>query len=183
MLRLIHSDQGLSVKLKRDPSIFLAGPSPRGRGDGFPVDWRDEAFSILEKKDFTGRVFVPRPTSGNANTYDGQIEWELHHLNLADVIMFWVPRKAPDLFGLTTNVEFGLYVKGDKVVYGRPDDALQIRYLDFIGNLFSEIKPMNTLEATIDAAIALANKRAKEGVVPRALRWFKVLQRVMPRWN
>jgi hypothetical protein len=181
MLRTVHSDEGLSIKIDRDPAIFLAGPSPRGRGDGFPSDWRDEAFAILKDRNFTGRVFVPRPSTGNSTTYDGQIEWELHHLGLADVIMFWVPRKAPDMMGITTNAEYGLYVKSDKVVYGRPDDALQIRYLDFIGKKFADITPTNTLESTIDAAIALANKRSKEGLLPRLLRWFKVMWRVMPQ--
>lgn len=180
MLRLIHSDQGLTAPLDK-PSIFLAGPSPRGRGEGFPADWRDEAFKLFEDKGFDGYIFVPRPSTGNSTTYDGQIEWELHHLDLANIIMFWVPRKAPDMMAITTNCEYGLYVKSDKVVYGRPDDALQIRYLDFIGNKFAGINPTNTLEATIDAAMVLASKRSSEGLIPRLLRWFKVMWRVMPR--
>lgn len=177
-----HSDEGLSSRVKGIPSIFLAGPSPRGRGEGFPADWRDEAFKLFEQKEFSGRLFVPRPTTGNAKTYDGQIEWELHHLDLADCIMFWVPRKAPDMLGQTTNVEYGLYLKCDRVVYGRPDDALQIRYLDHIGRKYAKIEPLNSLEATIDAAMVLSYKRAKEGFVPRMLRWFKVLRRVTPRF-
>jgi len=156
MLRLIHSDQGLTGQLDK-PSIFLAGPSPRGRGEGFPADWRDEAFTIFEKKEFDGHLFVPRPTSGNADSYDGQIEWELHHLDSADIIMFWVPRKAPDMMGLTTNIELGMYVKSQKIVYGRPDDALQIRYLDNIYRKFAGLEPTNTLEYTIESAINAAS--------------------------
>lgn len=159
MLRLIHSDQGLTGPLDA-PSIFLAGPSPRGRGEGYPADWRDEAFKIFEQKNFDGYVFVPRPTTGNAKTYDGQIEWELHHLDQADCIMFWVPRKAPDMMGVTTNAEFGMYIKSGRIVYGRPDDALQIRYLDFIGRKYASIEPYSTLETTIDAAITHATWRA-----------------------
>lgn len=155
MLRLIHSDQGLTGSLDA-PSIFLAGPSPRGRGEGFPTDWRDEAFTIFEQKGFDGYVFVPRPTAGNSTNYDGQIEWEIHHLDRADCIMFWVPRQFPSMKGLTTNVEMGLYVKSGRAIYGRPDDAEQIRYLDHIYRKYAGLEPTNLLEATIDAAIAHA---------------------------
>jgi len=164
MCQLIHSDQPWATRLKGVPTIFLAGPSPRGYGEGFPPDWRDEAFPMFEKRNFMGRLFVPRPSNGNSTTYDGQIEWELHHLDLADVIMFWVPRKLPGMEGLTTNCEFGLYVKSGRVVYGRPDDALQIRYLDHIGRKYANLEPYNTLEDTVEAAMFFAEWRAKAHV-------------------
>lgn len=160
MLRFIHSDEGLTKKEPYLPSVFLAGPSPRGRGDGFPLDWRDEAFQYF-KNDFLfnkidGQVFIPRPTAGNSTDYDGQIEWELHHLSMADCIMFWVPRQAPDMLGLTTNIEMGMYVKSGKIIYGRPDNALQIRYLDHIYRKFAGLEPKNTLEDTAKTAIRFA---------------------------
>ncbi len=162
-MHLVHSDQGFSERTKEIPSIFLAGPSPRGYGEGFPPDWRDEAFKLFEQKGYAGRLFVPRPTTGNATNYDGQIEWELHHLDLADVIMFWVPRKYPETKGATTNVEYGLFIRSEphKVVYGRPDDADQIRYLDHLYKKYAAgygIKePTNTLQETVHNAFNLAH--------------------------
>lgn len=160
MLRIIHSDEGLTTKDPDIPSVFLAGPSPRGRGAGFPDDWRDEAFQYFQNdylfNKIDGQLFVPRPTIGNAPSYDGQIEWELHHLSMADVIMFWVPRKAPDMMGLTTNVEFGFTVKTGRIVYGRPDGALQTRYLDHLYKKFKGKDPKTTLEETAQAAMTMA---------------------------
>ncbi len=160
MLRFIHSDEGLTSKDNTIPSVFLAGPSPRGYGIGFPPDWRDDAFQYFEN-DYLfnavgGQVFIPRPTSGNSSNYDGQIEWELHHLAMANCIMFWVPRQAPDMLGLTTNIEFGLTVKNGRIVYGRPDGALQTRYLDHLYKKFKNREPHTTLEETANAAITMA---------------------------
>ena len=108
---------------------------------------------MFEKREFNGRLFIPRPTSGNSTDYDGQIEWELHHLELADCIMFWVPRKKPDMLGLTTNVEYGMWVKNKKIIYGRPDSADQIRYLDHLYNRYLARTPYNDLADTVQASI------------------------------
>lgn len=53
-MHLIYSDSGL---LKKDstPGIFLAGPSPRGYGKGYPKDWRDDAIKIFEELKFKGK--------------------------------------------------------------------------------------------------------------------------------
>lgn len=158
-MNLHFSDQGLTDKLDK-PSIFLAGPSPRGRGEGFPADWRDEAFKIFEQRRFDGYLFVPRPTAGNSTNYDGQIEWELHHLDTADIIMFWVPRKLPGMEGLTTNCEFGLFIKKGNVVYGRPDWADRTRYLDNLYAKYMSKIPFDNLNDTIEAAIREATNNS-----------------------
>lgn len=63
-MHLIYSD---SVLLKKDstPGIFLAGPSPRGYGEGYPKDWRDDAIKIFEELKFKGKIFIPRPSNGH----------------------------------------------------------------------------------------------------------------------
>lgn len=153
---MIHSDEGLSQRLTSTPSIFLAGPSPRGYGDGFPADWRDKAFELFKEMGYDGRLFVPRPTSGNSSDYDGQIEWELHHLDLADIIMFWVPRDLAVLPAFTTNVELGLYVKSGRAVYGRPVEAPKNRYLDHIYKKYTGREPFDNLVDTIADSILRA---------------------------
>lgn len=134
-------------------TIFLAGPSPRTQKIR---DWRDDAFKVFEKAGFDGTLFVPRPEGGNMESYDGQVEWELYHLEKADVIMFWVPRKFPELKGLTTNVEFGLFMKKE-IVYGRPYDAESVKYLDYIYEKFKKRKPNAMLLTTIEEAIKMVS--------------------------
>ena len=58
--------------------------------------------------------------------------WEREALINATVILFWVPRKLPDMSAFTTNVEFGYWLHSGKVVYGRPNDASKIKYLDWL---------------------------------------------------
>jgi hypothetical protein len=152
-MKLIFSDQPLSEKDDK-PSIFLAGPSPR---DKSIHDWRDDAFKIFDELGFDGRLFVPRPSSGPFQDYDGQVDWELHHLFLADCIMFWVPRDLKTLPGFTTNYEAGLFIRSPKIVYGRPDEAPNNRYFDSIYRRFQDREPANDLKETIVQAI----KRSK----------------------
>lgn len=109
-------------------SIFLAGPCPRGpAASSWKSTWHAEAVRLLEQAGFDGHVFIPLPFVGD---YLDGIAWEDHFLNLADVILFWVPRKLPDMPGFTTNIEFGEWMKSGKVVLGYPEDAEKMRYLD-----------------------------------------------------
>jgi hypothetical protein len=155
-MRLHFSDQpNFSNRNINQPMVFLAGPSPR---DSHVVDWRDEAVETFRDAKFDGTLFLPRPSGGHMDSYDGQVEWELHHLNMADIIMFWVPRSFPEMIALTTNVEFGLYVKSGKIIYGRPDSAPKNRYLDHLYRKFTDREPLNDLRATVNEAINETNK-------------------------
>ena len=100
-------------KVKRPDSIFLAGPSPRGKED---YNWRPEALDLLTELGFSGTVYVPLPRDGEwTDNYDGQIDWELEYLDAAGARVFWIPRSA-ELPGFTTNVEYGLYLKQPNMV-------------------------------------------------------------------
>lgn len=134
-------------------AIFLAGPTPR---DASTPSWRPQALHLLEQMGYTGVVFVPEPADGKwlsgGDAYQEQVEWERQCLDLADVIVFWVPRVMGGqhpMPALTTNVEFGLYVSSDKVVLGAPAWADSIRYLE---TLVSGARHQ-TLEATLQAAL------------------------------
>lgn len=119
------SDQPLSLSKK---SIFLAGPTPRKKGI---CSWRPEACKILQSLGFDGVVYVPELSSQKVLfNYDNQIDWEWKALENAGIVIFWIPREMPDMPALTTNVEFGYYVRDSRTLYGRPDAAVLNQYLD-----------------------------------------------------
>lgn len=150
IMEIIYSTEKAPKKLSR--SIFLAGPSPRKEGD---MNWRPEALRLLEEVGFDGVVFVPLPRDGvwPAN-YDDQAAWETEHLNMADVILFWVPRDLEKLPAFTTNVEFGLWLGSGKVVLGYPPGTAKMKYLDWHARrVFAPVH--DTLEATVKEAVAM----------------------------
>jgi hypothetical protein len=139
-------------------SIFLAGPSPRSSN---VESWRTEALTILADKGYDGVVYVPEPFTDEG--YEAQVEWENQHLNMADCILFWVPR-SKELPGLTTNIEYGEWFKSGKIVLGYPPDALNVRYLGYKAKK-NNVSVSSTLEDTIESAIAMVGDGAmrKEG--------------------
>lgn len=143
-----YSDQEI---IKGKKSIFLAGPTPRKEDI---VSWRKEAIKILEENNFDGIVYVPeyssmKPRSG----YEDQVMWEREGLMNSSVIVFWIPRSLPDMPVFTTNVEFGYYIHTGKILYGRPDESIKNRYLDWLYELDYKKKPYNNLEELLKEAI------------------------------
>jgi len=141
-----------------ESSIFLAGPTPRSPK---VKSWRPEAVSILKKRGYKGIIFIPEPRDGSFGEdfdYNEQIEWEARGLELADCILFWVPRNLKTLPGFTTNVEFGLWVRSGKVVFGAPENAPKTKYLRIYADKYG-IPSSDILEQTIsDALNMLKNK-------------------------
>jgi len=156
------------VRSFKGPSIFLAGPTVRGNQTHL-TSWRFAAIDEFKKQGFDGALIIPEFTSKTeSDKGKGWIPlWEYNGLKRADCIMFWIPRTR-ELIGLTTNWELGYWIGRDlrKVVYGRPDDAYRIDYLDIMWkavikeqNINQEIiAPIyNTLEETITHAIFFAD--------------------------
>lgn len=151
-----------SEKVMKDSSrktIFLAGPTKRN--SEFIYSWRNEACDILMKMGFDGIVYVPEKASGGAYDYLDQVNWEREALMTADIILFYVPRKFPDMPGLTTNVEYGMYLakRPENVEFCSPEDAEKNRYLEW---LYLEEKPdgiiyRNLVEA-LSACVDKLNK-------------------------
>jgi len=146
-------------------SLFLVGPTPRGNEVS---SWRPQALQILTKvyldKNIHLVVFIPESRTGDYR-YQAQVEWEQRHLELADVLLTWLPRDmSTSLKGLTTNLEFGKYVETGKLFYGRPEHADHIRYLDWMYQTVTGRLPANTLA---DLTQAIANYLDSQLSTPR----------------
>ena len=141
--------------IKGRKSIFLAGPTPRSKET---VSWRPEAIEILNKLDFDGIVYIPEYgiNVGDIDN-DKQFAWELEALEEATTIVFWVPRKLPEMPAFTTNVEFGYWLRNKKVVYGRPDGAEHVGYLDRLYKFSTNKNPVNNLEQLLKEGESLCN--------------------------
>lgn len=138
-------------------SIVLCGPTPRNNN---VISWRVEAIEILKNTKFDGIVYIPE--GQKFNTYAEQVEWELQAYKNSNVIVFWVPRQFPDMMGLTTNVEFGYWLKSGKCIYGRPNTAERIRYLDYMYEKEYGKKPINNLEELLLESVKLADIEVKK---------------------
>lgn len=149
-----YSDQKVICGKK---SIFLAGPTPR---DKETLSWRKEASKKLELLGFNGVVYVPeystwKPKEG----YEDQAMWERKALSEATIILFWIPRSLPDMPAFTTNVEFGYWLHTGKIIYGRPDNAEKIKYLDWLYKLDYGLEPINDLERLLEESVQRINKK------------------------
>jgi hypothetical protein len=142
------------------PSIFLAGPTPRSPE---VQSWRPEALELLEE--FDGAVYIPEKRSRQtSHSYDDQIQWETDALHAATCILFWVPRELePDANGyprmgaLTTNVEFGIWMKSGKVILGYPPSAVKMSYLAWHARK-ENITMSHNLKSTALLAMEMARK-------------------------
>lgn len=128
-----YSNQGYCIDSHK--TVFLAGPTLRNSSNLTP--WRQELISSFGlTNDVCFLIPEPTPTEEDQRrywpNYETQVDWELRHMEIANWIVFWIPRDMKTLPGLTTNVEFGMCIGLDKVIYGRPDNAEHIRYLDYI---------------------------------------------------
>lgn len=148
-----YSDQEV---IKNKKSIFLAGPTPRNNN---VISWRTEACNKLEELGFDGVVYTPEYSSWKPKKdYVDQAMWEREALTSSTVIMFWIPRSLPDMPAFTTNVEFGYWLHSGKVIYGRPNDASKIKYLDWLYKEDCKKEPINNLDELLKESVELANK-------------------------
>lgn len=155
-MELNYSDKKVIISNKK--SIFLAGPTPR---DNNTISWREEAINYLEKINFDGVVYIPEDEFIRKNDFIDQAEWEREALTKATIILFWVPRELDKMPAFTTNVEFGYWLAKtpEKIIYGRPDNARKIKYLDWLYKKESNIDISKSLVETIDNAIYVISKK------------------------
>jgi 8-oxo-dGTP pyrophosphatase MutT (NUDIX family) len=163
-MEVVYTGEEMPEKITK--SIFLAGPTPRNKEE--QESWRPDALDILRDKGFDGTVFVPEDRKGEFKLdYDDQIGWEEKYLNIADCIVFWVPRDLeldskdfPKMAAFTTNVEFGAWADSGKIVFGAPPKAPKNDYLKHYSEQYNA-PVAETLTATLDNAMAMVEKGAE----------------------
>lgn len=136
-------------------SLFLVGPTPRTND---AQSWRPKALQVLSQyidDNIDLVVFIPEPRNGvYSSNYLDQVEWETQHLEIADTIFAWIPRDMKtSLKGLTTNIEFGRYIESGKLFYGRPEQADNVKYLDWMYHQVTKRQVANTLEQLVAEVI------------------------------
>ncbi len=145
-------------------SLFLVGPTPR-------IDdaqsWRPQALQLLSQyvdNNIDLVVFIPEPRNGvYSSNYLEQVEWETQHLEMADALLAWVPRDMKtSLKGLTTNIEFGRYVESGKLFYGRPDQADNVKYLDWMYHQVTKRQAADTLAQLVGEIITYLQQLLSE---------------------
>ena len=149
-MNVIYSMEDINIIGK---SVFLAGPIPR---DNNATSWKNDAISIFLENGFEGTVLVPEKRNFVAKVdYMDEVHWDLEALEKCDLIVFWIPRKKPYMLGLTTNVEFGYYINKKRILYGRPNDADDIIYLDWLYKKDTGNIPFDNLEDLLKEAIKI----------------------------
>ena len=166
-MKVVYAGEEMPEEFSK--SIFLAGPTPRNKKE--VKSWRPDALKLLEDMGFDGVVFVPEPREVKENhVYEDQVEWEEEYLNVADCVVFWVPRDLtpdskgfPKMAAFTTNVEWGVWADSGKVVFGSPEDAEKVTYLKYYADKYNV--PMGeSLTETLDLALEkLGNGAERSG--------------------
>lgn len=135
-------------------SIFLAGTMPH-QGQ---ADWREQVIQALKETEYDGIVFNPDysaiPENSRLN-YGDQILWEITAMKSSAIVCFWIDREFPTHPGLTTNVEFGYWVRSSKVLYGRPHDDEKCFYLDYVYRLEQNREPVESVDDLVKELIKM----------------------------
>ena len=103
-----HEDEPAEGRATR---VFLAGTIDMGSGE----DWQKEAEAILASRESAYIVYNPRQREWNplsTGEMEFQVNWELDHLEKADVI---VMNFLPDSKSPITLLELGLFARSGKL--------------------------------------------------------------------
>lgn len=143
------------------PTIFLAGPTPRK--DKPVPSWRPRAVEEFKRQGFNGNLCIPEPhPKGRWLSYPEQVAWEHVWLDFADCILFWIPRDMDTMPAMTTNIEYGMYMRSGKLVMGVPFGTPHMKYILRTSKVRGT--PIaRSLGSTVANAIIIANKAHKGG--------------------
>lgn len=184
-MRTVHTGEKFPETIEK--SIFLVGPTPRSKD---APSWRvPEALGILKDLGYDGYVFIPEFKEAGRECefdYHNQIDWETEGLNLADLIVAWVPRDLKTMPAFTTNFECGEWIKSGKMIFGAPVDAPKNKYLELKADE-NFVPRFSTLEETLKRAVltlgAGAERVGGERYVPLQIwktesfqNWYKNLK-------
>jgi hypothetical protein len=180
---LYYDDQDLEAALSgASPSIFLAGPTARGV---MRTPWRQAALERLAGLEFPGAVVVPEFRAGTfddlrARVFGGGespvphlapishaiLDWETRGIEGVTAVLFWMPfclageADPASLPGFTTRAEVSRELARDpgRIVLGMPPGALSGGHIRFHAAR-AGVPVLETLEATVEAAVRLATRR------------------------
>lgn len=166
--------------------IFLAGPTPRDR---HVASWRPQALQWLRQSPIGSSsktvIVVPEEPQGGMQGefgYGDQVDWETRGLERCDVIVFWVPRKAPDMPAFTTNDEWGRWKRSGKCVWGNPSDAEKCSYQRFFARKLG-VDVCDTMEETLQKAIDMVGEGVlRKGPVETLFPSHVFLTSTFQRW-
>jgi len=187
-MRIFYSDSPLKLDLY-EWSIFLAGPTPRSTD---VPSWRPEAIAILESLGYDGQVIIPEHEFSKKRLcgqklsqeefdrrYLTQVEWENEGTEKCSRVVFWIPRKLDTMPAFTTNVEFGRYVKSDKIVYGRPPESQKNLYLDWLYKKFNDLPIHENLTDLLKASIRTRQISSNCSCLDTSCRSFDNVNRIV----
>lgn len=120
MKAIVLTPPSETVSVEGYKSVFLAGSIEMGKAE----DWQQKVIDAVS--DFKVVIFNPRrdnwdsswEQSINNPKFKEQVEWELKHLEKADLI---VMNLIPETMSPISMMEFGLYARSKKIVVYCPD--------------------------------------------------------------
>ena len=150
-MNINYSNEPIKSSLTAEHSVFLAGPTLRN--EPFEKSWRKYTCDKLKELGYKGLIYVPEFETGTMKPdLTEQAGWERKGLTNADIILFYIPRKIPELAGYTTNVEFGMWLskKPDNCMLCIPEWAEKVNYLKW---LWKQEVPEKPIYSNLDDAL------------------------------
>lgn len=110
MVKVIYSTSEDQNPIEPSIKIFLAGTIDLGNS----IDWQKQVEDYYKKSNFNFNItiFNPRTVHYNDDNIRNQINWELNHLEEADIIIMNILGNSKSPISL---MELGLYAKSDKL--------------------------------------------------------------------
>lgn len=127
-------------------SVFLAGSIDMGAAP----DWQAHISDLVDDLDIN--IFNPRRIT-TPDDVKAQIEWELRHLEMADMIVMYL---SPTGLAPISLLEFGLYIKSGKLLVCCPPDYMRAENVRTTAEFYGMSDNLFTDFADIEAAIRTA---------------------------
>lgn len=138
----------------RKVSIFLAGSIEMGVAE----DWQSKIEEEL--KDYNITIYNPRRDSWDSSweqsihnpQFREQVEWELDHLDKADIIVMYFDENTKSPISL---LELGLYASSGKLIVYCPEGFWRKGNVDIVANRY-DIKQVSSFNELLTAVRNLA---------------------------
>jgi len=111
------------------PSVYLDGPKTMSTAIKF--QWRTRMINQFTRDGFNHVVIIPEKRKGNGYPNYGThefYEWEEAAMNMATIVMFWIPRDSRIFPGRDINDRWGAYKLKKNVILGIPSGSEETGY-------------------------------------------------------